>query len=204
MSARARLVAVLCPAVTTLAVLAGCGVPTGGAPESIAPSDVPYGLAEPTPTTPAPTSSAPRADQPRVYLVGPDDVLVASGRDVTGGTPRQRLADLLEQLAGGPTAGERDDELTTALPPGVRLTVTAFDGGTATVDLAGTGDVPSGEQSRRAVGQLVLTATSLPEVREVLLTLDGDPLEAPLPSGELTSEPLTAADYAALTVAPPS
>jgi spore germination protein GerM len=54
------------------------------------------------------------------------------------------------------------------------------------------------------VGQIVLTATSLPGVRGVRLTLDGEPLEAPLPSGELTSAPLTAEDYAALLSSPPS
>ena len=73
-----------------------------------------------------------------------------------------------------------------------------------TVDLTGAGDAPAGQQSRRAVGQIVLTATSLPGVRAVLLTHDGEPLEAPLPSGELTSSPLTAADYEPLLVAPPS
>ena len=63
---------------------------------------------------------------------------------------------------------------------------------------------PAGEQTRRAVGQIVLTATSLPGVTAVLLTHDGEALEAPLPSGELTSAPLTAADYEPLLVGPPS
>jgi hypothetical protein len=44
---------------------------------------------------------------------------------------------------------------------------------------------------------------SLPEVGAVLLTSDGDPLEAPLPSGELSSEPLEARDLQSLVVAPP-
>lgn len=41
----------------------------------------------------------------------------------------------------------------------------------------------------------------------VLLTLDGQPVKAPLPSGALTIRVLTAADYAALLpveAAPPS
>ena len=63
---------------------------------------------------------------------------------------------------------------------------------------------PSGAASRRAVAQIVLTATSVPGVDAVLLTLDGDPVEAPLPSGELTSAPLTETDYEPLLVAPPS
>jgi hypothetical protein len=54
----------------------------------------------------------------------------------------------------------------------------------------------------------VLTATTVPGVETVLLTLAGQSVEAPLPSGELTSDPLTAADMtpfldaAAATVAP--
>jgi hypothetical protein len=191
-------------AAAAIAVLAGCGVPTGGEPETIPLSDVPFGLTEPASRAPAPTSSTPRANQPRVYLVGPDDVLVPTGRDVPGATTDARLTEVLGQLAAGPTAAERNDGLTTALPPGARLTVAELQGGAVTIDLAGAGDVPSGQQSRLAVGQIVLTATSLPEVETVRLTLAGEPLEAPLPSGELTSAPLDGADYETLLVAPPS
>ena len=198
MRARAGVVAL-----AVLVVLAGCGVPTGGAPETIAPSDIPYGLTAPARTSaPAPSSPA-RQDRPRIYLVD-DDVLVPTGREVTGATVRQRLDDLLGQLAAGPTAGERDAQLATALPPGVTLTVGKIAGDLVTVEVSGAAEAPSGQQSRRAVGQIVLTATSLPQVRAVVLTLGGEPIEAPLPSGELTTDPLTAADYSPLLVAPPS
>jgi len=186
------------------ALLGGCGVPTGGAPDTIAASDIPYGLAVPSPGSPAATSTPPRDDRPRIYLVNADDVLVPSGRDVSGSSTRDRLDNLLGQLADGPTAGERDDELTTALPPRTTLTVSSVDGETATIDFSATSAPPAGEQTRRAVGQIVLTATSLPGVTAVLLTHDGEPLEAPLPSGELTTAPLAAADYEPLLVAPPS
>lgn len=187
----------------TLATLAACGVPTGGRPATIAASDVPYGLAAPRSTTPAATSGPARDDRPRIYLVNADGVLVASGRSVSGDTTRDRLDDLLRQLAAGPTTGERDGELTTSLPPSTRLSVSAIDDSTATVDLSGT-EAPSGRQSRRAVGQIVLTVTSLPQIHAVRLTRDGQAIEAPLPSGRLTSDPLTADDYSALLVAQPS
>jgi predicted small lipoprotein YifL len=190
--------------VAVLAVLCGCGVTTGGAPEELPPSDVPYGLLAPTPTTEAPPSVPPTGSQPRVYLVSADDVLVATGRDVEGAGSRARLADLLAQLSAGPTADELDDELTTALPPGSELSVVLVENDTVTVDLAGPGEAPSGLESRLAVAQIVLTATSLPEIRAVLLTSDGDPLEAPLPTGELTTAPLEADDFNSLLVAPPS
>ncbi|WP_369255155.1 GerMN domain-containing protein [Geodermatophilus amargosae] len=199
MRAPARLVTV-----ATLVALAGCGVSTGGAPEAIAPSDVPYGLLSSAPTSTAPSPVPPLGDRPRVYLLTPDDVVVPTGRDVAEGDLRTRLDDLLAQLAAGPTSGERDGELTTALAPGVGLAVAAVDGDTVTIDLTGPGEVPSGLQSRLAVAQIVLTATSLPEVEAVLLTRDGDPLEAPLPSGELSADPLEAADYDPLLVSPPS
>lgn len=199
---RRRLALLLLVPLGTVA-LAGCGVPTGGAPATIPASQVPYGLAAPVSTTPAATSGPARGDRPRIYLVNSDGVLVPTGRTVSGSDPRGRLDDLLHQLAVGPSSGEREEQLTTSLPPGSRLSVSSIDDATATVDLTGT-EAPSGRQSRRAVGQIVLTATSLPEVHAVRLTHDGQPVEAPLPSGRLTSDPLTADDYGALLVASPS
>jgi hypothetical protein len=187
-----------------LLLASACGIPTGGPPETIAPSDVPYGLTSPTPTSAASPSPPPRSDEPRIYLVTADDVLVPRGRAVAEGTLEERLTQLLADLAEGPSNEELDDQLTTALPPEVTLSLTAVDGDTATIDISTDEDSPSERESRRAVGQIVLTATSLPGIRGVLLTRDGEPLEAPLPSGELTSAPLTAEDYAALLSSPPS
>lgn len=180
-----------------------CGIPTGGAPESIPPSEIPYGLTSAIPETAPATSPPSRPDEPRIYLVAEDDVLVPRGRAVGNGTREEVLDRLVDELAAGPTRTELGDQLFTALPPEVRLSVTAVDGDTATIDISGSGNAPSGLASRRAVGQIVLTATSLPGIGAVLLTKDGVPVEAPLPSGELTSAPLTAEDYTAL-VTPPS
>jgi hypothetical protein len=192
------------PVLGILLLASACGIPTGGPPETIAPSDVPYGLASPTPTSAAAPPAPPRSDEPRIYLVAPDDALVPRGRVVAQGTLEERLTQLLGDLAEGPSSEELDDQLTTALPPEVSLSLTAVDGDIATIDISTSEDSPSERESRRAVGQIVLTATSLPGIRGILLTRDGEPLEAPLPSGQLTSEPLTAEDYAALLSSPPS
>ncbi|MGY1609260.1 GerMN domain-containing protein [Geodermatophilus sp. SYSU D00700] len=185
-----------------LAGLAGCGVPMGAPAEAIPGSEVPAGLSSPAATSaPMPTSTpppAPVADPARVYLLGADDALVPRARAVTGSTRENRLERLLDDLADGPTALEQDQQLSTALPPDVELSVADVAGGTATVDISGTTDAPSGWASRLAVAQLVLTATSVPGVDDVLLTIDGQPVEAPLPSGALTTEALTPADYAPL------
>jgi hypothetical protein len=185
----------LVPAAFLMVLAAGCGVPTGGAPSVIAPADVPYGLAAPSPTaSPAdPAESAAAASN--VYLLADDQRLVPRGRDVSGSDRGEALDDLLGELAGGPTADERREQLSTLLPPDVRLTVEEIIGETATIDITGPAELPSGTESGRAVGQIVLTATSLPGVRAVLLTVDGSPVDAPLPTGELTPRPVTAADY---------
>jgi spore germination protein GerM len=193
--------------VAGLTLSSACGVPTGGGPTTIAASDVPYGLASPSTASPASPSADPKTDPSRIFLVAGDDALAPRPRDTDGSSRRERLEDVLSALATGPSGAERDEQLSTALPPEVRLTVVELSAGTATIDIAAPAEAPSGWASRRAVAQIVLTATSVPGVEAVRLTLDGSPVEAPLPSGELTSAPLTAADYAALLIpasAPPS
>jgi hypothetical protein len=198
---RGRTAAVL---LTVPLVLAACGVPTGGAPETIPPTEVPAALTAPS-SPAAPTDTAPPAvDQPRLFFVGADEVLLARGREVPGTALADRLGALLDELTAGPTSTERGDQLATALPPGIRLSVTDLTDGTATLAIAADGDSPAGRESRRAVAQIVLTATSLAGVERVLLTQGGSPVEAPLASGELTSRPLTAADYAEFLTTPPS
>lgn len=198
MSRRARLGALL-----AVPLLCCCGVPTGGRPETIPATDVPFDLGSPVPsgTAAAPPSSA--AGGPRVYLVDEDDVLVARGRTAPPGPLPEQAARLLAELAAGPTQGERDDQVSTTLPPGVQLTVAGVSDGTVTVDVAGVPDSSTIRESRRAVAQIVLTATSLPGVDGVLLTRDGMPVEAPLASGQLTSRPLTGADFSGFLTAPP-
>ena len=183
--------------------VSACGIPTGGAPESIAPADIPYGLTSTTPTPTQQTSPPPGSHEPRIYLVAADEVLVPRGRAVEGETLEDRLEQLVDELAAGPSSAELEEELSTALPPDVRLSVTAVEAGTATIDITGGENSPSGLESRRAVGQIVLTVTSLPGIRASLLTRDGAPVEAPLPSNQLTSAPLEGEDYAALLTSPP-
>ncbi|MGY1843656.1 GerMN domain-containing protein [Modestobacter sp. SYSU DS0875] len=184
--------------------LTSCGVPTGGPPEAIPSSQVPSALASPSTPPSSAVPAQPGVEQPQVYLVAPSDVLVPRPREVPDGGTADRLADLLGDLTEGPTRAERDDQLSTALPPGTELSLADLSGSTATIAFEDDADAPSGRDSRRTVAQIVLTATSLAEVDAVLLSRNGLPVEAPLPSGALTSAPLTADDYAPLLTAPPS
>jgi hypothetical protein len=180
----------------------GCGVPAGGPPQAIPSSDVPYGLAEQSPFPTAPATAEPVGAPSQVFLVGPEEVLVGRPREVEGTTMRERLADLLAALEEGPSATEREEQLSTLLTPEARLSVSDLTQHTATIDLGLPTGAPSGAAGRRAVAQIVLTATSLHGIDAVRLTIAGDPVEAPLPSGQLTSTPLTAADYTVFLTAP--
>lgn len=195
----ARRTAVL---VALAGVTAACGVPTADAPSAIPASDVPFGLLSTAPSSAAATPSTPQSVRPLVFLLDAAGRLVPRRRPLPRGPLHDELADLLANLADGPTGQERGQQFSTALPPGTRLSVTAVDGSTATVDIVGSTD-PSGRSSRLAAGQIVLTATSLPGIDAVRLRRNGDPVEAPLPGGQLTTDPLTANDYAALRQEPP-
>ncbi|SFF50055.1 GerMN domain-containing protein [Blastococcus tunisiensis] len=201
MTGRARALLVGCVWTLVLCV-GGCGVPAGGAPRAIPSSEVPYGLAQASPEATGPATSAPAEAPSQVYLVGAGDVLVGRPREVEGSTLQERLDDLLSSLEEGPTAAEREEQLSSVLTPEVRLSATDLTDRTATIDLGAPSGAPSGAAGRQAVAQIVLTATSMRGVDAVRLTIGGDPVEAPLPTGALTSAPLTARDYASF-LSPP-
>lgn len=186
------------------ALLVGCGVPTGDPPHRIDAADIPYGLAESTPGSAAPTTAASAADDPRVFFLNAEDLLVPRARDVGQGPQEERLNALLGALAAGPTEQELRGQLSTALRPDVDLSIQAVDDGVVTVDVDGAEGAQNGGESRQAVAQIVLTATSLPAIDAVLISADGQRIEAPLPSGELSSAPLTAEDYRELVAAAPA
>jgi spore germination protein GerM len=181
---------------------AGCGVPVQDDPTPVAAGQLPYGLGSTAPTTTPEPTTEPTGESPHVYFVSPQETLVARPRGVSGDTVARRLGALLASLQAGPSADDVLLQLGSALSPGITLQVTGVVDGTATVDIAGTGDLPTGRGSRLASGQIVLTATSVLGVDSVLLTRNGDKVEALLPNGELTDAPLTAGDYAILLVAP--
>jgi spore germination protein GerM len=164
---------------------------------------VPYDLM--SPTSPATTEPAPQADvRPRVYLVR-DDLLVpvpASARAAESSSAT--VAALLERLALGPQEDERTRGLSSALGPDVVIGLVRLEGTTAVVDVRAGAQLPSAGRLPLAVGQIVLTAVSVPGVDRVQLTAEGKPVQAPLPDGALTDRPLSAPDYASLVAGAPT
>lgn len=203
MSARRVRWTFLVAGVAASAVLAGCGLPRDTSARAVDPRQVPYGLLQSSPATPSdqaePKSTNRSGQQAELFLLDGDDRLVGVpagvGRPLTTAA---RLAAIFALLERGPDDNQRSQGLSSAWTPGVRIQLRDFTDGTATVEVAAGLKDPSADQLPLAIGQLVLSATSLREVDAVQLVRGDAPLEVPLPGGALTSAPLTRQDYASL------
>ncbi|GAB3591765.1 hypothetical protein GCM10027446_10770 [Angustibacter peucedani] len=203
MRARAWVVA----AAAVAALLGGCGLPQDGEARPVDDGAVPYGLLGPAATAAPPSTKLGRteASQPQTYLLRGDQLLEAVpsavdlSQEVT--TPRV-LSALFAQLAAGPTEAERADGLSTALAPGVQITLVSVHDQVVDLQVQAALKDPSADRLPLAIGQLVLTATSVDGIDGVRLVRDGVPVEVPLPGGALTSSPLHRSDYRELLPEP--
>ena len=140
-----------------------------------------------------------------VPFLDADDFLVAVPYAVDNARTTDRIArDVLDQLSVGPDDDARDAGLRTALPPDVTLELLAIAGTTAQVEVSTPNREPAPDQLPLAVGQVVLTITSLPGIDDVVLLTDGHPVDIPLPGGQLTQPPVSAAAYQDLLRAGPT
>jgi hypothetical protein len=171
----------------TVALVASCGVPDEAA-RPVDRDELPANLTEP-PTTAAPTDGGQVAVATVHWIRGRE--LVGESVLFEAGPDTERLMALLER---GP-AGE-DDRVRSAVSDDAIASVEVRDG-TAVVELAEV----TGPDQVLAIGQLVLTLTSLPEIDQVRVQRDGEPVEVPLPDGTLVSRPLQAQDYSSLVAA---
>lgn len=162
-----------------LVTVTACGVRPQDSPARLDPTVVPTERPAARPVVTA------------VYFLRNGRAVPARRLVVAPATPEQRLAELARgpgDVRGLTTALDRDD------PP--RVTVTA---GVAVVALpASFARLPAGER-RLAAAQVVLTLTEADEVAVVRFTLGGRAFGVPRADGSLSRDPLTRADYAALT-----
>lgn len=186
--------------ITYAAVLgsaAACGVPSDPTPIVI--SNVPYDLLSPAAAaTSRPTTPATRG--PFIYLLDGQDrpVPVETDGSDTGELSSDTVAAILARLADGPTEDERRAGLSTALGPTVTLTLRSLEGGLAEIEVDTGEHEPSADRLPLAVGQVVLSVTTVPGVVSVVLTAGDQTINAPLPSGARTDRPLVRDDYEAL------
>lgn len=208
MSRRKVLAAVLAGAV---AVCTACGVPTGGSTRTVDAENVPYALlspppaaeptapADPTPSIPTTPAASTSTASPQVFLLA-DELLVAVSVDTTlqAFGPEAMVRAALGQLSDGPDEDQRRAGLASALGSDVDLRLVDLTDGTARVDVVLPSRDPAPDRLPLAVGQIVLTVTSVNGVDDVVLVQDGEEIEMPLPGGARTSDPVDAADYQGL------
>lgn len=187
-------------AVSFVLALAACGLPEGSNLTTVQDSDVPYNLLDPQGPRSAPGGdAAPVPVQvPVVFWLRKDERLVPSAVDAacTDGAAAV-VGQVLVALAVSPTPEERTDGLASAIPPSAQLELLGLDDGVAQIELdpVTLGDA---EQLPLAVGQLVLSVTSAPDVDAVSLLTSGRSVDVPLPGGALAARPVTADDYGSL------
>ncbi|MGH9247529.1 MAG: GerMN domain-containing protein [Acidimicrobiales bacterium] len=170
-------------------MLVGCGVPTDDAPHAV--DDVPDALLVPTPTT---AGSEP-AQVPGLRYTATlhwfeDGVLVARAREL----PDLQPGTVLRALLGGPV--ELDGDVQTSLPPGTELEgVGRLVQGILPIDLSRQiADNIEGEELRKAIVQIVWTATGFPGVIKVDFEVGGDPFPVITDEGTV-SRPVNRSDY---------
>ena len=200
LSARQLVLALVC-----VTAVSGCGAPTSGT-SKIDGESIPYELLSPSPPPTPPTqdpSPEPGESDAQVFFVGEDDLLVPVSVALTSVGVADRASEILMHLENGP-ADDAPEALATALGPDVELRVVEIVGTTAHVDLLLTTQEPVADQIPLAIGQLVLTVTSVSGITHMSLLLDGEPVDVPLPGGQLTPGPVTFAQYQELIRATPT
>ncbi|MDF1605794.1 GerMN domain-containing protein [Nocardioides sp. YIM 152315] len=182
----------------TAAVLAACGLPGDGSVRAVDDDTVPYRLLESsTPTTPPSSFDSRPGSVPVVFWLAGDRLVPEATDFVCTESPAVLIEGLLDALATGPSEEARSAGRSSAVPPDPGLDLIELADGRVEVDIEPETSL-SAERLPVAVGQVVLTLTSAPTVRSVLLVANGKEVKVPLPDGALTNGPVTAEDYADL------
>ena len=192
MSRRARWSTIGLATVAVMA-LAGCGISAQATPEDINATKVNVDLSE---GTAAPAVAG--IGGPKVYFLGPDrksgvEVLREAGRNVTANDANALLAALLEGL----TQAERDKGWLTWIPGDTRLVAVPSlqTDGTLVVDLNRAFFGVQSDSQRKAVAQIVYTATGIDGVKGVRILIDGQRTPLPIRDGRLSDQLLDRNDY---------
>jgi spore germination protein GerM len=183
----------------TVLVLAGCGIPNGGA-KAIPTADVPFHLLDPA-TTSTTTQPGPPAVgvAETIFLVAPDQQHVTPVvRDVP--VPAS-LTQILGALLAGPTSVEQASGIATFVSGNRNQVTASASGGVATVNFATNPVQLVGPDLTLAIAQIVYTVTQQPQVTVgVVFHIGGQPIEVPVASGAQVPGPVNRLDY--LTQAP--
>lgn len=169
-----------------LAVLTSCGVPASDGPEPL-PSDL-AAVAQPTAES---SPSAPRTNPVEVTWVRGKS-LVAQPRLVQGENRQAVLNSALDALVAGPDLLEREEGLTTLVPPDAAIAgLVSRRKAVVSLDLGPQSPIdPS-----LAVGQVAVTTLAIRGIRSVSFLVDGSVVDVPLPGGGVSRGAVTLRDY---------
>ena len=191
-------------AVTVSLSVTGCGVPQDRTTHAIEPSRVPYDLLGPDRgSTASPTAPEPDSVEPNVFFLDADDRLVPRPQVPSAMGAGPVVTELLATLTAGPTDQEHAAGLSSALGPGVRLTLLDIRERVARLSVVRSEQRPRADRIPLAVGQVVFSVTSVDGIDRVQLVRRGRIIEVPLPGGARTSDPVGASDYLSLLTGPP-
>ncbi len=171
-----------------LSLVTGCGVPAGDGPSPVDSDIAELLVPEPTPTA---TATSEQVKLTVTWVRG--DSLARAQRLGLADTRQDRLDVTLDELLRGPRPAEQIKGFTTLLPPDVQV-AGDVKGRRALIELTvGTGLEPVGLPL--AVGQIAVTALSVPRVRSVVFTVDGVPTPVPLPGSRGDTRVVRLSDY---------
>ena len=178
------LIAAAAVIVAGAALLGGCGASSDGASSGGATSGSTAtgtatpeasGSSRPTATPTSSPSATAGATILRLYFLR-DAKLGVAERQVPHTTMPATAS--LRALLAGPTGGEHEAGLGSAIPPGTRLLRLTIADGAATVDLSGRFTSTGGTWPLDArVAQVVYTLTRFPTVRSVRFLVEGQPVD---------------------------
>ncbi|HYD10790.1 MAG TPA: GerMN domain-containing protein, partial [Acidimicrobiales bacterium] len=179
--------------VAVVAVLGACGVQEDRVPRPLAEDEVPFGLLAPDTSVVEPAPGSGVGVQSTIWFVDNDGLLARSRRTIQEPVD---VADVVRALLEPVTEAEAAAGLRSNIPQGTQLL--GIDGptdGLVTLDLSDQFLTVTGSLQRLALAQMVFTVTGLANVDRVLFEFDGQAAEVPGAGDELTSEPLTRADF---------
>jgi spore germination protein GerM len=183
-----RIVSLAAIAISGALAGAGCAVDVDSGPRPVDPELLEQGA-------PTPRSAITPGGAVPMYLLAPADdgqgvQLRTVGRD-TDPTP---LA-IMTALTQGPTDTEVATRLRSALPTGLRVLSVRVNDSVLALDVSAELQDVSSDELVQAVAQVVFTATSLPGIDAVAISVDGVARQWPAGDGVLLARPLTRYDY---------
>lgn len=183
---------ILVAAVAVLATvtLAACGVPSDSKPRSIPSNQVPFDLLA-TSTTSTATTLPVSTVKASVFMIGPNH-LVAVQRNVPAPLT---LGSALASLVQGPTNSEQTEGLRSALNSTTSVLSAQINDKVAMINISDSFTGIGLQDQIFGLAQLVYTATELPGVSSVQISINGKQDEVPRGDGSATSGLLTRADY---------